>query len=73
MEERAGLYSENTYGIKMRKLRLERNLRIQDVANATGVNRTTYNLYELGERRPCDRNKQKICEFFNVPIATVFY
>ena len=72
-EERAGLLAEDTYGIKMRKLRLDRGLRIQDVADATGVNRTTYNLYELGERRPCDRIKKKISEFYNVPITTLFY
>ena len=31
-EEKAGLCSEDNYGIKMRKLRLERGLRIQDAA-----------------------------------------
>jgi len=72
-EERAGLNPDDSYGIKMRKLRLDRGLRIQDAADATGVNRTTYNLYELGERRPCDRIKKKICDFYNVPISTVFY
>ena len=72
-EERAGLLSEDTYGIKMRKLRLNLGLRIQDAADATGVNRTTYTLYELGERRPCDKVKQKICELYNVPITTLFY
>ena len=71
--ERAELLSEDTYGIKMRKLRLDRGMRIQDAADATGVSRTTYNLYELGERRPCDKIKLRICKVFDVPIATLFY
>lgn len=51
---------------RLRKLRKEKRLTQEDVANRIGVARTTYAMYEQERREPDSLTLQKIADFFEV-------
>lgn len=52
----------------LRQLRTEKNLSQKDVANAIGVDRTTYTKYETGKSQPDFTTIQKLAEFYSVSV-----
>ena len=54
-----------TTALRLRHLRIERNLSQQDVANYLGITRTAYNKYENGFSQPT-RTVKKLAELFCV-------
>lgn len=54
---------------KLRKLRKERNLTQEDLANSIFVSRTMITKYENGTVYPTKENIEKIALFFNVKIS----
>jgi len=52
--------------LRLRHLRIERNLSQQDVANYLGITRTAYNKYENGFSQPTTRTVKKLAELFCV-------
>lgn len=53
-------------GDNLRKLRKERNLIQQEVADFLKVNRVTYTQYELNKREPDNETLQRLSTFFGV-------
>ncbi|MCM8901294.1 helix-turn-helix transcriptional regulator [Caldicoprobacter algeriensis] len=52
----------------IKQLRTERKLSQKDVANAIGVDRTTYTKYETGKSQPDFATMQKLAEFYSVSV-----
>lgn len=52
--------------IRLRELRLEKGLRLKDVAEAMGVTLRTISNYEAGIREPSLDMLVKLCKFFDV-------
>ena len=61
----------NSIGDKLKKLRGEKTQK--EVANAVGIQQSTYAMYELGERVPSDENKRKLAVFFNKTVQEIFF
>lgn len=58
-------------GNRLKELRGDRPA--QEVAQALGITRQAYWLYEAGERMPSDEMKVKIAEYFNVSVNMLFF
>lgn len=56
------------------KLKELRGCRTQTgVARAVGITPSALSMYESGERVPRDEVKERLCAYYHVPIASVFY
>ena len=55
-----------TFGEKLRKLRLEKEMTISQVANLIGINPRAYNYYEQGLREPSLLTFKLICLAYDV-------
>lgn len=58
--------------IDLKKLRTERGLTQEQLANESGVQRTTITMIELGENKPSIELAKKLGEIFNVPWYDFF-
>lgn len=58
--------------IDLKKLRTERGLTQEQVANESGVQRTTITMIELGENKPSVELAKKLGEIFNIPWYDFF-
>ncbi|MCU5273598.1 helix-turn-helix domain-containing protein [Bacillus cereus] len=56
------------FGTKLHTLRKERKLRQEDMAKHLGIARTTYAMYEQGNREPDYNTLIKLATFFEVSI-----
>ncbi|MFE9080942.1 helix-turn-helix domain-containing protein [Bacillus mobilis] len=56
------------FGIRLHTLRKERRLRQEDMAKQLGIARTTYAMYEQGNREPDYNTLIKLATFFEVSI-----
>ena len=56
------------------KLKELRGCRTQTgVARAVGITPSALSMYESGERVPRDEVKERLCAYYRVPVASVFY
>ncbi len=55
----------------LKKARLKRNLSQKEVADSIGVAKSTYSLYESGNREPNVDNIKKIADVLNVSSDTL--
>ena len=53
-------------GTRLKELRLERNLRLKDVAQAIGLTLNAISMYENGVREPSIETIKKLCLFYDV-------
>lgn len=60
-------------GERLRKLRTDADLKIDDVACAVHVSRSTINMYELGLRIPADDIKKKLAKYFKTSVNELFF
>lgn len=58
-------------GRELRRLRGSRT--IQEVADATGIDTSTYGMYEIGQRVPRDNNKITLANYFGLTVQELFY
>ena len=58
-------------GLKLRELRGEKTL--DEVANDVGVSKSAIAMYERGERIPRDEIKVSLSDYYEVPIADIFF
>lgn len=58
--------------IDLKKLRTERGLTQEQLANESGVQRTTITMIELGENKPSIELAKKLGEIFNIPWYDFF-
>ncbi|PFE50772.1 transcriptional regulator [Bacillus cereus] len=56
------------FGTRLNTLRKERKLRQEDMAKQLGIARTTYAMYEQGNREPDYNTLIKLATFFEVSI-----
>lgn len=56
------------FGTRLQTLRKERKLRQEDMAKQLGIARTTYAMYEQGNREPDYNTLIKLATFFEVSI-----
>lgn len=56
------------YGKRLKKLREERKLSQQQLADKLSINRSTYARYELGQTQPDYDTLRKIADFFEVSV-----
>lgn len=54
---------------RLKKLRIEKGLTLDDIQKQTGINRATYNNYESGKTEPKLETWMNLSNFFNVPLA----
>lgn len=55
------------------KERAKRKWSQQELANLLGVSQGAINKYELGTRKPSDKNKVKIAKLFNMSVEDIFF
>lgn len=53
---------------RLKQLRKEKGLSLDEIQNKTGIKRGTYNNYENGVTEPKLETWQKLANFFNVPV-----
>lgn len=61
-----------SFGKKIKQLRMWRGLRQADVAEGTGLSRVAILHYEKDERQPSFETIKKLADFFGVPVAYFF-
>lgn len=60
-------------GEKLKKIRLERNIKATNVAEKLGVSKSTVSNYENGIRKPGIETLEKIAKIYNVSISEILY
>lgn len=55
----------------LRKLRGNRTQ--EDVAKGIGITKSSWAMYERGERTPRDEVKVQISRYFGIPVQEIFY
>lgn len=55
-------------GIRMRQLRIERNINQEELGKILNISASSIGMYEIDKREPNDETKIKIADFFNVSI-----
>ena len=58
-------------GAKLRELRGEKTQ--EQVANAIGITKSAYAMYERDERVPRDEVKKKIANFYHTTVGILFF
>lgn len=58
-------------GQKLKNLRGNRTQ--DDIAKCLRISRSSYQMYENGERIPRDTVKVKLAKFYNVPVGSLFF
>lgn len=53
---------------RLKEIRNERKLTLDEIQNETGINRGTYNNYESGKTKPNEKTWQALADFFDVSI-----
>lgn len=56
-------------GESLRRIRVEHNLKQKDIADALGIDRTTYSYYELGKTSPSVKALCILAKIYNVTIG----
>ena len=56
---------------KLKKLRGKKSM--EEVAKAIGVSKSAIAMYESGKRVPKDIVKKKLAEYYNYPVADLFF
>lgn len=54
--------------MRLKELRIKKNLRQEDVAQMLGVERSTYTKYESGASRPKNETLIELSNFYNVSV-----
>jgi transcriptional regulator with XRE-family HTH domain len=55
-------------GERLRKLRKEKGINQEELADVIGVNKATVSLYEIGKNDPSDKLKIEIAKYFNISL-----
>lgn len=59
------------YAVRIKKLRKEKDLTQQDLADALGITKSAVSMYERGRRRPNFEVADAMADFFNVSIGYI--
>ena len=55
-------------GDRLRKLRKNKGIKQEELANIIGVDKSTISLYEIGKNDPSDKVKIEIAKYFNISL-----
>lgn len=55
-------------GERLRKLRKEKRISQEELADIIGVQKSTVSLYEIGKNDPSDKVKIEIAKYFNISL-----
>jgi len=55
-------------GERLRKLRKDRGIRQEELADIIGVQKSTVSLYEIGKNDPSDKVKTEIAKYFKISL-----
>lgn len=53
---------------RLKEIRNERKLTLDEIQNETGINRGTYNNYESGKTKPNEKTWQALADYFDVSV-----
>lgn len=62
---------DTVYADKLKDLRGDVPQRV--VAEAIGINQSTYAMYETGQRTPSDEKKRRIAAYFGRTVQEIFF
>lgn len=68
-----GKPSEKEIGQRLHRLRTNKNLSVQQLADICKVTRQSYWMYEHGQRNPSDEVKLRIADFYNESVDSIFF
>lgn len=60
-------------GNKLRRLRMQKNMTQQELADTLGLSVSAISSYELGWRTPSDKVKKQYSLYFNTSIEKIFF
>lgn len=60
---------EKILASKLKKIRLEHNIRQEDVAKVLGIDRSAYSGYEIGRSTPSVKNLCSLADIYNVSLS----
>ena len=55
-------------GERLRKLRKDKGIKQEELADVIGVQKSTVSLYEIGKNDPSDKVKVEIAKYFNISL-----
>ena len=55
-------------GERLRKLRKDKNIKQEELADIIGVQKSSVSLYEIGKNDPSDKAKIEIAKYFNISL-----
>jgi transcriptional regulator with XRE-family HTH domain len=58
-------------GIKIRRARVEKNLKQEDIGKFLGKSKSTISCYENGKKRISVENLQKLCNLLEINITSL--
>ncbi len=61
-----------TYGTKLRKIRLEKNLSQAEVANSIGLDQSSYSRIESDQSEPKAGTLLKLAKFYQVDVSALY-
>ena len=59
--------------LTLKALRVNKELRLEDVANKLKINPSTLCLYELGKRKITQKNLDKLLKLYNCKYEDIFF
>lgn len=60
-------------GDKLRELRVKRGLTQEQIAEKLGITKSSWSMYERGERSPRDEVKVRIAYYFRTTVEELFF
>jgi transcriptional regulator with XRE-family HTH domain len=67
------MVESKTIAVRLKALRLENHLTLEQVGEAIGVSKQAVSAYESGLSIPNDENKIKIAQLYGKPIQDIFF
>lgn len=62
---------EKNIAQRLRKIRIEHNLKQEDIAKVLGVDRSAYSGYELGRSRVSVKNLCRLADIYNMTLSQI--
>ena len=67
------MYSVKRNAKKLKQLRIQTGLTMEELAKRLHIPRSTYSMYECAERNPSDVNKEKIARYYKTTVGALFF
>ena len=64
---------KHTIGMRLKKIRKEKDISREKVAEDLGISYSALSAYEIGQRIPRDYVKQKLAEYYDTSVQAIFF